>query len=329
MRAAWVQRAGQYRDSESRLACAVLPKPEMSERAAALFANGRFEARMVKITPGMALALLERNGLNRPVREERVAYYCRDMVANAWEVNNQGIALGSDGQLYDGQHRLWAVVHYGRTVPMLVVSGLSKEARATIDHGRSRSVADQLRILDQEQNSTRLVQWFRVIELLHGTLQRQLSVAIARERRETYRDAVDWLVTAAPRKRPYHLPPVIGAFLYARHVIGKKIAPILERYATGEQLGRSAPMLRLREYVAEKPKLGGRNEQRDTALKALHAIRADLSGETLEKLAGDEAHFQFFAARAPGALASAGGANRKQARGVGGGQVGQIESRAQ
>lgn len=128
------------------------------------------------------------------------------MIAATWSRT-----LGSDRQLYDGQHRLWAVVHYGRTVPMLVVSGLSKEARATIDHGRSRSVADQLRILDQEQNSTRLVQWFCVIELLHGTLQRQLSVAIARERRETL----------SGRGR----------------LVGDGAAE-----EAGEQLGRSAPM---------------------------------------------------------------------------------------
>lgn len=100
-----------------------LPPPDRdgAARLSGCLAVG--DSRIVTITPALALALLERNERNRPVVQERVALYARDMSSGSWQVNNQGLALGADGELYDGQHRLWAVVRARTDVPMLVVRG--------------------------------------------------------------------------------------------------------------------------------------------------------------------------------------------------------------
>jgi hypothetical protein len=178
----------------------------------ALFGTGELSASFAEISPELALALLERNARNRSIRQERIALYARDMAEGAWELNNQGLALGSDGQLYDGQHRLWSVVRSGRTVRMLVVRGLPPSARATIDQGRARNVGDLLRILDGQAQAGRALSWLRVIELLNGAA-RTMSVHVARERMVTYRNAVEWMLRVAPKSRPFGRASIVGAFV--------------------------------------------------------------------------------------------------------------------
>jgi hypothetical protein len=195
--------------------------PTAEERAAvdrlAARVVGR-SAEVVQMTPGMALALLERNTQNRPVSRARVEVYARDMVSGAWQMNNQGVALGVDGRLFDGQHRLHAVVRARRTVSMLVVSGLPESVRGTIDQGRTRSIGDNLRILDGETDGGRIVPWFTKIEHLVSGKPKPLSHAIIRRQLQRYEVSVRWLLVHGPRTRPFCRAPVMGALLYAHRV---------------------------------------------------------------------------------------------------------------
>ena len=76
------------------------------------------------ITPELAARLLEGNKNNRHLRESVVDAYAQDMLNGHWLLNNQGIGLGEDGSVIDGQHRLAAVVKSGCSVRMLVVGNL-------------------------------------------------------------------------------------------------------------------------------------------------------------------------------------------------------------
>ena len=71
--------------------------------------------------------------------------------------------------------RQHAVILANRPAKMLIVRGLSPEARATIDQGRPRSVGDNLRILDGELREERR---FETIPAL--VEQMQLDAAEAR-----------------------------------------------------------------------------------------------------------------------------------------------------
>jgi hypothetical protein len=252
----------------------------------------------MEITPGTALALLERNAQNRSVSDERVMLYARDIEAGAWEANSQGIGLGADGQLLDGQHRLWAIVKAAKPVTVLVVRGLPVAARATIDRGKSRSVADLLRILDGMSGAARPLVWLRSIEGLHES-RTNLSFHAARAKLREYEAALDWMMSVAPKQKPYGVGSVLGAFVYARHVVGPEIGPVLERYATGVGLTSGSAVLALRSFVVEKlPQ--SRIRPRSAALRTLHAIASELRGLSVEKLVDSEESLEFFTQYAPG-----------------------------
>ena len=72
------------------------------------------------------------------------------MRAGRWRLTHQGVAVGADGNLYDGQHRLSAITRAGVAVRMLVVRGLEPQAREEIDTGEKRTAADNFSIVDGE-----------------------------------------------------------------------------------------------------------------------------------------------------------------------------------
>ena len=123
-------------------------------------------SKVINVTPKMAEIWLEQNvHNNRPVRDAEVTKFARDMVAGNWKVTHQGIAFNEDGKLIDGQHRLWAVVQSGCTVPMLVWEGLPEEALHLIDSGLARTASDSLGFLtdDHAYTNPKVIAAFRHI----------------------------------------------------------------------------------------------------------------------------------------------------------------------
>ena len=108
------------------------------------------EARVEIITPEIARAMLGHNTHNRNVSRPRVLLYAEEMRAGRWRESHQGIAFGEDGVLYDGQHRLLAVVESGCSVPMLVIRGLPQGSRVGIDIGRGRNTTDNLNLSGEQ-----------------------------------------------------------------------------------------------------------------------------------------------------------------------------------
>ena len=94
------------------------------------------------VTPELASQILERNTSNRNIRQHRVMQMASDMANGRWVENGETIKIATDGTLIDGQHRLWAVVESGKSIPLVIIENLPKEAQATIDIGSQRTVAD-------------------------------------------------------------------------------------------------------------------------------------------------------------------------------------------
>jgi hypothetical protein len=96
------------------------------------------------LTPALAELLLKRNADNRAVRPLRLANYVADMKAGAWSLNGESIKISSDGFLNDGQHRCQAVVESGCAIKTMVVFGVARKSRTTLDQGATRSPGDYL-----------------------------------------------------------------------------------------------------------------------------------------------------------------------------------------
>jgi hypothetical protein len=102
---------------------------------------------LTTITPKRAQQILDANPRNRNLNQRLVLSYAREMKGGRWQENGDAIRISDTGFLLDGQHRLAAVERTG--IPLrdaLLVSGLPEKAQDTMDAGKKRTVADQLKI---------------------------------------------------------------------------------------------------------------------------------------------------------------------------------------
>lgn len=83
------------------------------------------ESKWVFITPEIAAKYLERNYKgNRKLSQRRVDYFVQLLRDGLFRTTHQGIGFDKDGNLIDGQHRLWAIVESGIGAEMQVTAGL-------------------------------------------------------------------------------------------------------------------------------------------------------------------------------------------------------------
>jgi hypothetical protein len=91
---------------------------------------------VITLTPDMAYAMLEKNKHNRPLDSANVARLERAIKNDRWKFNGDTIKISEEGDVLDGQHRLWAVINTGKSVRTAIVYGVKRDAFATIDTAR-------------------------------------------------------------------------------------------------------------------------------------------------------------------------------------------------
>jgi len=100
------------------------------------------------ITPKMAEELLKRNpvGANRKALLSTITYYSAQMKRGDWPKTGQPVIFKDNGDLADGQHRLWAGYLSGTAFETYVVTNVPSHPRlfAYIDNGKIRSAANAL-----------------------------------------------------------------------------------------------------------------------------------------------------------------------------------------
>lgn len=99
------------------------------------------------LTPALARVLLERNPDNRPVASSKIATYARDIVAGRWTLNGETLKVSVEGHLNDGQHRCLAVIDANRPADTMIMFGLPRESRLTLDQGMARTPGHYLSML--------------------------------------------------------------------------------------------------------------------------------------------------------------------------------------
>lgn len=99
------------------------------------------------VTPELAAEWLASNHVNnRKLRKNKVAAWTRAMLNGTWTLTNDAICFGEDGTLYNGQHRLTAVVAAGIPIQMLVGRGLDAGTFRHMDRGPGRTMSDHLTV---------------------------------------------------------------------------------------------------------------------------------------------------------------------------------------
>lgn len=105
------------------------------------------------ITPQIAAVLLERNPANRKLKAGAVQDYSHDMKNGAWKFNGEPIIIAQDGLLNDGQHRCAAIIESGQTIKAVLVFGVERDTRDTLDQGSNRTSGDYLAIHGHAQTN--------------------------------------------------------------------------------------------------------------------------------------------------------------------------------
>ena len=173
------------------------------------------DVKIETVTPERAEAWLNANKNNRKLRDGVVEQYQSDMEKGCWTQCTAPIAFYEDGDLADGQHRLFAVVYSGKSQRFSIMRGLKREDGLNIDTGLTRTVVDNGRISGMDHGlSNELVAIARAVHMGSATAGRMSNaekLAIVSEHRE----AAQWAVSNGPKGKNIRNSVVQGAIARA------------------------------------------------------------------------------------------------------------------
>lgn len=178
------------------------------------------------ITPQMAMDILEnRNPNNRNLSEATVQEYANDMKNKRWVVTHQGLAFDENGNLNDGQHRLWGCVFaevpfetlVTRGIPVQEVrNGVVLKAMDSIDRGRMRSTGTQFSLSHGIKNGTQAaasIMGIVKILVMPATHKGKLSTANSLFIYEQYGESVSAIIEAlASHRRKSHITSALALY---------------------------------------------------------------------------------------------------------------------
>jgi len=112
----------------------------------------------IRVTPSMAKDWLDLQAVNRKTVSVAVVRYFESMMDGKWRCDeNFPLRFNAEGRLVDGQHRLSAVVKFGKHVEFFV-STVTMETLDLVHECRPRTLADRLVLRgDFDQGSAKYV----------------------------------------------------------------------------------------------------------------------------------------------------------------------------
>lgn len=276
---------------------------------------GAVRSQWIDVTPAMAKKWLENNFVNRRVDDDTVKAYARDMINGVWVATHQGVAFNDKDELIDGQHRLYAIILAKKTIRMMVTFGLPceiKDAEMTtmdaVDRGRTRSVADQLRIQHNMPNGGIIAQICSSLGgLCYGLRTKRLSVGQTLDIYGLFRGAIDWVIVHKSKESGLKGAGVLTAFAFALALDGEfwgkhdtcLVARMYESLVNGDP-AKETPIARLRAFLtSEDAVLLTRSTNRGVAELTLQAIFLEAKGKKIAKLEMGTEGLEHFKSRQP------------------------------
>lgn len=200
------------------------------------------------VTPELASVWLTTNmDNNRLVSAHLVKTYRRDMLAGAWAVNHEAIAFNVRGELYEGQHRLRAIVESGVPCLMLVCRNMPMESIVGSGRGRPRSFADILRMMGDNSISSSVVAAATLIGGMTGEPRRsthQISTLVQKYGEHIY--PIDGII---PHRRNLGQASLRAGLAFCRPANEDMVDQFAARISDGEGLEKGNPILTLRNYL--------------------------------------------------------------------------------
>lgn len=238
-----------------------------------------------RITPAKAEKYLNENKGNRSLREGVAEKYAADMAAGKWTVCAAPIVFYENGDLADGQHRLYAVIESGTTQTFSVVRNFPREAGLNIDTGLTRSLVDNGRISGADTHlSHGLIAAARAIN--DGTSGGPgVSNAAKLEIVTSHREAAQFAMSYGPKGKGLRNAVVLGAVGRAwyheddKDKLRRFGEVVTGGFASGET---ESAAVAIRNYMMSKGRQASTGGNwRDTFLKVQNAIWYFMRGKSL------------------------------------------------
>ena len=213
---------------------------------------------IVTITPSIAAHILESNPDNRKLKQRLVDTIAADIASGRWALNGEPIIVASDGSLNDGQHRLNAIMQAGKPVQALIVFGVTRDSRYTVDVGSPRTVGDFLG-MQGAKYSQEIAAAARVYNLYRrGMYSGGFVVSKAEIRAEYWNNEKAFNAAVADCiNQPFTLvagkAPVVAAHVILHRVNKEAAAFFFAKLITGENLKRGDAILSLRARLLASP----------------------------------------------------------------------------
>jgi hypothetical protein len=208
-----------------------------------------------RITPDIAHQLLANNKSNRPISEMIVRKYAEDMRMGRWKsCNGETITIAKNGNLFNGQHRLRAIILADMSFDMGIARDVEDDVFDTIDAGKSRNPSDILAMRGYSNTST-LASAARIAYSYCTGLGQ--SHTPSRMARTDFVEAHPYLNTICKQVRndsklKVYPGPLIAVLALANseRKYDEEIRQFLEGLATGANLSKGDPRLTLRDWNA-------------------------------------------------------------------------------
>lgn len=275
----------------------------------------------IDVDPGLAAHWLQNNFVNRPLSQDVVDSYARDMANGQWVQTHQGVAFNDKDHLIDGQHRLHGIIKSGVTVRMMVTFGLPSKIKGkemttmdAVDRGKQRSVADQLKIQHGMRNGSVIAQMCASLgSLCYNVRTRRLTVGQTLEIYREFQPSVDWIIESRPKEHGLKMTGVLAAFAFAMAAHDDKahvgmLRGLFVSLKYGDDLSEGMPVWHLRNFLlSEDAKLLNRGSDRGLAELVLLALQLQIAGEKITKLELSQNGLHMFRALQPERVAKVAG----------------------
>jgi len=243
------------------------------------------------VGPKAAEAWLNANKSNRRLRDGIVEKYAADMKSGRWTSCPEPISFYDDGDVADGQHRLFAIIESDTEQIFPICRGLKRVDGLNLNTGLSRTLVDNARISKTDDGlSKALISTARAIEFGTISVGRTVSNGETLAIVAKHREAAAFACSEVRRKSLLCGTVVTGAVgrAYAAGVDHDKLRRFCDVLGCGLYNGdNETPAIAIRNYLLEKGAvLSSSGLWVDTFMKVQNAIRYFVDGRKLTVIKG-------------------------------------------
>jgi hypothetical protein len=243
--------------------------------------NGKdedIEVKKVKITPSMAEDMLRKNRHNRPIVNSAFERMARDIKEGNWKLTGDTIKYDPEGNLIDGQHRLWACIEAGVPFTSMVAYNVEADCFDVIDSGMKRSLAHKL-LLGGHKNGAKLAGACSLLwKYRYKYLQKNAPVRPTdKENMRILTDNPGLEEAVEISKSVQHIvSAATAAFLFFvfAELDAAEASYFFEKLATGEDLLQGDPIMAFRERLIKNRTSISKLRQRDIVILGIKAWNA-------------------------------------------------------